>query len=107
MGERYEPIRALDAYLSGGTEENLLASVPGEILIDIIREAIGTFEKILAMGPRSLEFAAPDERESMLQAIATIRERKTALEQMLERVLNMEEDTSCKMKGEENCPALV
>lgn len=95
MAEKYEPLIALDTFLStmGG---NSSPSIPCEIVIDLIQEAIRTQERILAMGPRSLEFAALDERETMLQAIATIRERKTALEQMLERVL--------KMEGEENCP---
>ena len=63
------------------------------------REAIRTQDRILAMAPKSLEFAAPEERESMLEAISTVREEKGKLEVLLEKLLQMERDEKEDMEG--------
>jgi hypothetical protein len=93
MAERYEPVKALESFLAE-MEGNSSPSIPVEIVIDLIKEAIRHLEKILAMGPRSLEFAAPAERDEMLQAIEAVREQKVELVELLERAFQLERDGS-------------
>ncbi len=94
MGQKYDVVEVLNAFLDGKD-----GGPPIEVIVDVIREAIRTQDRILAMAPKSLEFAAPEERESMLEAISTVREEKGKLEVLLEKLLQMERDEKEDMEG--------